>query len=141
MKNRITFLFTVGFAIISCGTNHDTSKDEISGTYVREYSFKVENLQSGAEVGMRIVRDTIFIRTIGQIYEISNHKWRLNDYDNEGWKSMEHDDDRPISTYKASFNLADSTLNSETTQPLYLDFKNKLIYKGKQSNVAYERVE
>ena len=100
MKRGLAFLITVGLTVLACGTKeHSKSADEISGTYVREHSFKVVNPETGAEIGMRMIRDTIFIEPIENGYEVSNRKWRLNDYDKDGWQSMEHSDDRPIFTF------------------------------------------
>ena len=96
MITRFSFFVTVGLIAISCGSKErDTQTYNISGVYVREYSFKVIHPERGDTIGVRTIRDTIFIGQKNQYYEVSNRKWRLNDYDKEGWKSMEHDDDRP----------------------------------------------
>jgi hypothetical protein len=51
--------------ILSCGSkNNHLEPDKISGTYVREYTFKVIHLESGDEIGMRTIRDTITIRSM-----------------------------------------------------------------------------
>jgi len=63
----------------------------------------VTNPENGAEVGMRTVRDTIFIKPTGDKLEVSNRKWAKNDYDLEGWKNMEHAEDRPFPTSTANF--------------------------------------
>ena len=68
------------------GRGHSlATQDEISGAYVHEYSFKVVNPETGTEIGLRTVRDTIFIRLAAVNFELSNRKWAKNDYDNRGW--------------------------------------------------------
>lgn len=143
MKTKMILIVAVGFAIFSCSNRQDSSSsDEISGAYAREYFFKVVNPETGSELGMRRIRDTIFIKPFEYGYEVSNRKWKRNDYDKDGWKSMEHSDDRPITKYKALFHSADSILTSETTsQSLYLDLRKKQLYKGKQSNISYKQVK
>src|SRR5258705_6410530 len=115
MKHSLTLIVAVGFAICSCTRGQNTdSYDEISGAYAREYSFKVVNPETGAEIGMRTVRDTIFVQYIKTDCEVTNRKWRLNDYDIEGWQSMEHDEDRPMPMFLGRFNSIDSTMIFES---------------------------
>lgn len=141
MKLSITLVVAVGLAIGSCSRGRNTdSSDEISGTYFREYSFKVVNPENGAEIGMRTVRDTIFIKHSETDYEVSNKKWRLNDYDIEGWKSMEHSADRPFSAYRAEFDKTDHSVNAELTVPLYLDVEGDRLYRGKKRTDPYYKV-
>ena len=42
--------------------------NKISGTYVKEYSFKVVNPETGNEIGFRTIRDTIFVNPIQNGY-------------------------------------------------------------------------
>jgi len=137
MKTQMTFLVAVGITIFSCGTNRDSGKDEISGTYVREYSFKVENPESSAEVGTRTIRDSIFIRSMDKHYEISNNKWQRNDYDREGWKNMEHSEDRPMVTYEATFDPSKNSLQADSRISLYFDFNTNQLFKGEKKNAPY----
>ena len=141
MKLRFSFIVAIGFAIISCSSkeHHSQAEGEISGTYVREYSFMVTNPETGIEIGMRTVRDTIFVSPKENGYEVSNNKWRLNDYDREGWKNMEHSDDRPMPIYESAFDPLDSSLINESTIPLYLDIKDGLLCKGKKRDSPYRR--
>src|SRR5882672_12810833 len=105
MKKGLWFIVIVGTLVFACGIRDNSrSHDEISGAYVREYSFKIINPETGAEIGMRTIRDTIFIRPVEERYEVSNSKWRLNDYDKEGWQNMEHAEDRSMPTSQATFN-------------------------------------
>lgn len=97
MKARVDLIVTIGYLILSCGgKNNSEHEGKITGTYVREYSFKVTNSESGNEIGISTVRDTIFIAQTGSSYEISNNKWRLNDYDREGWQNMDHSEDGSV---------------------------------------------
>lgn len=124
MKLSITLVVAVGLAIGSCSRGRNTdSSDEISGAYFREYSFKVVNPETGAEIGMRTIRDTIFIKHSETDYEVSNGKWRLNDYDKEGWQSMRHSEDRPFTTYVASFDKSHHSLTSQDDRSRTLSFK------------------
>ena len=106
MKIGLGVIIAVGIFVFGCGTkDHSGSNDEISGAYVREYSFKVVNPETGNEIGFRAIRDTIFVNSKQDGYEVSNKKWRLNDYDKEGWQDMEHSDDRPKATFIAEFDI------------------------------------
>lgn len=138
-------LLAFGLLAFACSTNQEsTSTDSIAGLYAREYSFKVVNAESGAEVGMRTVRDTIFVRTVGNEYEVSNRKWRKNDYDTEGWQSMEHSDDRPMSTYRATYidqNGSLTTQQSSMAPTLYFDASKQSISKSADHSQLYLRVK
>src|SRR6478752_2992819 len=100
MKQSLTIIVAVGFLIASCTRGKDTSSSgDISGAYAKEYSFKVVNQETGTEIGMRTIRDTIFIQSAEIGYIVSNKKWTLNDYDREGWQNMEHSENRPMQTF------------------------------------------
>ncbi len=140
MKTNMTLIVAVGFAIFSCSSGRDSgSNDEISGTYVREYSFKVLNPETGNEVGMRTIRDTIFIRSIESGYEVSNRKWRLNGYDKEGWQSMAHSDERPIPLFTAALDLDDKSLVSNEGKILHFELDNESVYWREESK--YKKVK
>jgi hypothetical protein len=133
---------TVGLAILGCITTEKKSADQISGTYAREYSFKVNNPESRDEIGMRTIRDTIFVRVVQEGFEVSNSKWQKNDYDTEGWRSMIHSEDRPMPTYLATY--ADGRLNPQ--QPglapiLYTDPSNQTISKSPDKTQPYQKVK
>lgn len=134
----------LGFTIISCGSKERASDagDGVAGSYAREYSLFVTNPQSGKELGMRTIRDTIFIQPTQEGYKISNRKWRLNDYDKEGWQNMEHAEDRPLPPYTANL-VDDATLNSNQPSlipPLYVDTSKQTVSKSK-SGSAYRKVK
>lgn len=136
-------IVTVGFAMASCGSREDRSdsNSEITGIYAKEYSFKVTNTNSGEEIGMSTVRDTIFIKPKETGYEISNNKWRLNDYDKEGWQNMEHSEDHPLRTYQATFDQTDNSLNAQFMAPLYIDREEQRLFKGKGKDAFYRKVQ
>ena len=142
MKTELTFFVAVGLIAISCGSKHQSQTDEISGTYVREYSFKVIHPERGDTIGFRTVRDTIFISQKDRGYEVSNNKWSSNDYDKEGWQNMEHLEDRPLSTYQANFNIVDSSLRgNEFTPTLYLNPNPKQLFKTKKPVNPYAKIK
>lgn len=138
-------IVTVGFAVISCGSRENTSNEshQITGSYVREYSFKVTNSESGREIGMSTIRDTIFVQLTEGGYSVSNRKWRLNHFDNEGWQNMGHSEDRPLPTYAATFVSEDNTLQSNPRglfPSLYVDLSSQTISKSQRKKQCYKRV-
>lgn len=136
----IASIVVVGLVVFGCQSRKTKSTDQISGAYAREYSFSVIHPETGLEVGMRTVRDTIFIRPVGDKFEISNHKWMKNDYDDEGWKSMDHAEDRPMPTFQAVFDSTDGSLNSELMPHLFLDLKRGQLYKDKRRVKPYQKL-
>ena len=142
MITKLILIVVAGLVLTSCGSkeNRTHSEQDITGTYVLEYSFAVKNQETGEEIGMRSVRDTIFIRAKQTGYEVANNKWRLNDYDKEGWQNMEHSDDRPLSTYNAVFDVTDNSLNAQLMAPLYLILPDGILYKGKGREFPYRRI-
>jgi len=66
-----------------------------------------------------------------------NRKWRLNDYDQEGWVSVEHADDRPMPTFQASYDeVTASLISSENVvEPMFIDHKNGKLFKSKSKDV------
>lgn len=145
MKTNRILVVAVGFVIFSCGSSRDSGKsNDISGAYVRQYSIKVVNTETGGEIGMRTVRDTILIQPVDDGYEVSNRKWKLDDFDKEGWKNMEHSEDRPFPNYQSIFENGDSSLNP--IQPgqgisLHIDPSMKTVYKGMDRKGVYEKVQ
>lgn len=131
-----TLSVAIGLAILGCVTMERKS-DQISGLYVREYSFEVTNPENDAKIGMRTVRDSILIEVLDDDYQISNRKWSKNDYDLGGWQNMEHSDDRQFATYSAKFNPSDGSLTAELMVPLYL--KDGQLYRGEGQDKPYSR--
>lgn len=142
MKTNMMLIVTIGFAIFSCSSGSDSgSSDEISGAYAKEYSIKVVNPEDGTEIGMRTIRDTILIRPLGNGYEVSNNKWRLNDYDQAGWQSMEHAEDRSMPTFQAIFNSRDRSLVSESMPHLFLVLGKEELIKDKRRDKPYQKIK
>lgn len=142
MKISTVFSLLVGLLVFSCGLkNNHFESGRISGIYVREYTFKVINLESGTEIGMRTIRDTIIIRSIKAAYEVSNNKWSLNDYDQDGWKNMEHAEDRPFPTYTATYESETGSLKAVgiTGSTIYLNFELGQLYWTKDK--PYKRID
>lgn len=128
--------------VFSCRSkNSNFGSDKISGAYVREYTFKVIHPESGNEIGMRAIRDTIIIRSIKATYEVSNNRWSLNDYDQDGWKNMEHAEDRPLPTYTAAYEPETGSLKAVgiTGSTIYLNFELGQLYWTKDK--PYKRID
>ena len=135
--------FLVGVSICyGCGNsgNTDSSDDSIAGTYVREYSSEILNQLSGNKMGMRTVRDTIFITSAGDNFKVENAKWSMNDYDQDGWKNMKHGESGPLPAFTAEYDENTRTLNSGSAPDLVLSSDNKLSVGGK-SEIAYAKID
>jgi hypothetical protein len=139
MKGMISLLVIVGFICGSCQTKSDSRDSEITGIYVREYSYKVIHPNTGQEIGLRTIRDSIFIEAEGSQYRIINRKWRKNEYDDLGWQNMAHAEDRPIPEFIAAYDHADNSIESPTGNRLFYDPNESFIYWTKDFN--YLRVE
>jgi hypothetical protein len=144
MTLKLILICAGALGVVSCSTKESKeSSDSASGVYVREYSFEITNPETGQKIGMRQVRDSIFVELGGGDYQVSNRKWRMNDYDNEGWVSMAHADDRPLPTFLASYDARTSSLNSNNSnvsQTIILDAENAKLYKGKPDDKPYIKV-
>ena len=130
--------------MVSCSTNGDNAEStmDASGIYVREYAFEITNPDTGRKLGMRQVRDSVFIERSESGYQVSNRKWRLNDYDQEGWVSMAHAEDRPLPTFLASYDKQLRALTSENPggmQPIFIE--NGRLFKDRGKEIAYQKVE
>ena len=136
--------FLVGVSICyACGNSESANEnDSIAGTYVREYSREILNQLSGNKVGMRTVRDTLYITAAGDEYKIENSKWSMNDYDNEGWQNMKHGESGPLPIFNASYDKNSRTLSSDGNQapPLVIAEDGKLSV-GNKSEIAYVKVD
>ncbi len=134
-----------GVLLISCssGENQTQPVNDASGVYVREYAVEISNLNTGEKVGMRQIRDSIFVKLGNDGYEVSNRKWRMNDYDQEGWVSMAHSENRPMPTFTASFDEALSQLNPQNSlsgEPLFIDKDAGKMFRNSARNVEYRKV-
>ena len=142
MISKLSFIVAVGFAIYSCGSRESTSeeRDGIEGVYVREYTFTVIDPETGSKIGMGSIKDTISIRSAVDGYQIANRKWRLNDYDKEGWQNMEHADDRPFRTFQANFNPKDGSFASQSMISLSLDLGKRQLFKDRSRDKPYRKL-
>lgn len=138
MKYTISLLVIVSFIWNACQTKSDSHKREITGIYVREYSYKVIHPNSGQEIGMRTVRDSIFIEGEGDRYRITNTKWRQNDYDALGWQNMEHAEDRPMATELMNFDPNTKSLFSNSSLRIFLDPNDSGLTIGKFGEKYYK---
>ena len=132
--------------LVSCNSesNSNSASADASGVYVREYAIEVTNPNSGVKIGMRQIRDSIFVYRQGDEYKIENHKWRLNDYDQEGWVSMEHADDRSLPTFLASYDEVSLQLHPKdqnVSHPIFLDQENGKMFMNKSKDIEYLRVK
>lgn len=142
MNRLLVGFVTVGIVVLACGKKDNPgSSDEISGAYVREYSFKVVHPDTGAEIGMRTIRDTIFIVSIHEKFEVSNHKWAKNDYENAGWRNMEHADDRPFEMILSCFDGKDSTFKVGHQSVLQLHSDKHGVYISRPDGNRYQKTE
>jgi hypothetical protein len=129
-------------AFESC-SRKEVSPEQISGLYVRIVDFEVPHPATGKKLGTGTIRDTIFISAKQDGYEVSNNKWRRNDYDSLGWLDLEHEENHPMPTYRGTFDSTDSTLNPELSGlflPLKLDLKNNRLRKGKSERNVYTKI-
>ena len=139
-------LFGVGsLAIVSCNSSEKSyiSGNDVSGVYVREYAIDVTHPETGNNIGMRKIRDTIFIEPADNNYLISNRKWRINDYDQEGWVSMEHAEDRSMPTFFASYDETAKILNptdKNISPAISIDNKKGKLFKGSSKDFEYLKI-
>jgi hypothetical protein len=144
MRPKVIFIVAASCGILSCTSSADSGREnaDVSGVYVREYAYEVSNPESGKKIGMRQVRDSIFVERTEDGYQVSNRKWRMNDYDQEGWVSMAHAEDRPLPTFLASYDDQLGALTSENPrgmQPIFIE--NGRLFKDRDKEIPYQKVE
>jgi hypothetical protein len=136
--------FLVGVSICYACGNAESAKnrDSIAGTWVREYSREILNQNNGDKVGMRTVRDTLYITLAGERYKVENTKWSMNDYDNDGWQNMKHGESGPLPSFDASYDESTHTLSARGNEapPLVIAQDGKLSV-GNKSEIAYVKIE
>lgn len=125
-----------------CGNAENSTDDSIAGTYVREHSREILNQLSGNKVGMRTVRDTIYVSSSGDGYRIVNARWRMNDYDNDGWQNMEHGEGGPWPPFEATYDVKSKSLNPRTTAGVpSLSVEENTISVGGKSDIVYSKAD
>jgi hypothetical protein len=140
---RMILIGAGGLLIVSCnsGDKSELVNDAASGVYVREYSIEISNPNTGEKLGIRQVRDSIFIKQSDGGFEVSNRKWRMNDYDQEGWVSMAHADDRPMSTFVASYDQNTRKLDSKSPNvPYALFVDGGKLFRNESRDIEYKKV-
>lgn len=146
MTPKVVFIVAASCGILSCTTNADSgrSNSDATGVYVREYAYEVSHPETGKKLGMRQVRDSIFVEQTDDGYQVSNRKWRMNDYDQEGWVSMAHSEDRPLPTFFALYDKQSKSLTPENTgyaQPVFIDHENGTLFRDSSRKAPYDRIE
>jgi hypothetical protein len=127
--------------LASCERKPFRSEEKIAGVYARETSFEVKHLETGKTLGRSTIRDTIFINEHQQGFQVSQAKWRLNDFDQQGWQNQQHAEDRPSPPYQAIFDPVDRSLQPTSSGlPLYVDLENGQVFKSKNRHQVYLKV-
>ena len=143
MSLKIISVCLISLAILACGPDKQsgsTTDDNIQGVYVREQAVEVKHPESGELIGMRQIRDSIFIKPADEGYSVTNRKWRLNDYEQEGWVSMEHADDRPFPGFVAALDEKSDALTSEGGQTLTIDQESHKLLRHGTNQFEYMKV-
>ena len=144
MAFKIVVTVVVSLSIFAC-TSKETRYpplDEVAGTYTNAYSVDVIDAETGDVMGMRMVRDTIFIRREGDGFEVSNRKWLQNDYDGNGWVDSMQGEIQAMETYKAEYDLKTGLLRpleENSRPPLFLE--DKKIYWGEDRALEYSKAD
>lgn len=145
MTMKMILICAGGLVLVSCNPGKEiSSNDEASGIYIREYAIEITNPNTEEKIGMRQIRDSIFVSLTDNGYQVSNRKWKMNDYDQDGWVSMAHADDRPLPTFLASYDERSEQLNPENSnisQPLFVDSKSGILFKNSSKDIGYKRVK
>jgi len=123
----------------ACGNAESTSDDPIAGTYVREYSREVTTQLTGKRVGLRTVRDTLYITEAGKQYKVVNAMWRMNHYDDDGWQNMEDARFGPFPAFIAIYDETSRTLNSRAAPDIMVSEDGNLFVLGK-SELVYAKL-
>lgn len=146
--NRIIWCCVVASFFYSCGNNDRSTEtsaydDAISGVYVREYSREILHQSSGNKMGMRTVRDTLYIEKLSDGYKVENSKWRMNDYDDEGWQDMQHGESGPLPDFEATYDEQAKTLSSTSpgvVPSLHIKADGK-ISVGDKTEIAFAKID
>lgn len=142
-RMTIVFIAICSSVFTSCSTGESKSEYSISGVYVREYSKEILHQLNGSKVGITTFRDTIRISESGEgSYHVVNTKWRMNDYDQDGWRDMKHGENRPLPEFDASYDESSKRLNPKTSgivPPLHVDQGQLSV--GEKSKIPYVKID
>ena len=64
----------------------------------------------------------------------------MNDYDQEGWKNMEHGESGPLPTFTAEYDASSRTLNSGSAPDLVIS-QDGILSVGEKSEIAYAKID
>jgi hypothetical protein len=140
----ITILMPSIYFLLVCCTRSSVERSQISGVYVKETVFDVIHPLTDNRLGIGRIRDTIFVAPKQNSFEISNNKWRLDEYNDHGWQNLQHEENHPMPTYQVTFDPTDSSLNpvmSGLFLAFKLDLKNQRLQKGKNKRNVYLKVK
>lgn len=139
MSRMITSVSIFIFTISACspGRESGTNDDNIKGIYVREQTVEVRHPESGDLVGVRQIRDSIFVEPVDEGYNVSNKKWQMKDYENDGWVSMQHSDDRPFSAFVATLDQRSNALQSQDGFSITIDPTGQKLLRSGKSPLTY----
>jgi hypothetical protein len=136
----IDCLFIGVLICYACGNAEQANDDSIPGTYVREYSSEVITKLTGKKVGVRTVRDTLYITAAGKQYKVENAMWCINHYDDDGWRILEDVEFGPFPPFIAIYNETSRTLNSRAAPDILVSEDGRLFVEGK-SEIIYTKLD
>ena len=140
---RLILSLSVLIILFQACAKKEVGQEQIVGRYVKEVEFEVQHPFTDRKLGRGMIRDTIFIFPKQNGYEIVNNKWRKNNYDTLGWQNLQLEDNRPMPTYRATFDPTYTTLNPELSGlflSLKLDLVSNRLRKGKSKRNIYVKV-
>ena len=140
---KVFLLLLLSTLMVCSCQRKDPAQQQIAGIYAREISFEVTHPETSKRIGRSSVRDTLYIQERAPGFEVRQTKWRLNDFDRQGWRDQRHADNRPAPAYEATFDPADRCLRPASTVwgvALYVDGENNLIYQGSNRHQPYRKV-
>jgi hypothetical protein len=141
MKYTRIMVISIAALLSSCNSE---PVDKIVGSYAREITFEDKNPATMKVLGNGTIRDTIFISKKKDGYQVDNTRWLKNDYDQEGWRNLEHAEDHPSPTYTVSYDKTDQSLNPTNplmANPLYLDFNKGLLCSDRNRTGGWKKVK
>jgi hypothetical protein len=145
MKQKMVLICAVGLFSMSCSNENAGSGKNLSGVYVREVANEVKHEFTGNTVGIRKIRDTIFVESTDKGFMISNMKWRLLDYDQDGWIRMRPGGtEGPLPTFQARYDETSKSLIAENeliSYPLTFDESQSKLFKGKTRKAEYLKIK
>jgi hypothetical protein len=142
MLKLILVVFACVWLLTSCSSGESKSnEDTVTGIYVREYSREILNQLSGNKVGMRTIRDTLYIREADTGYRIANSKWRINDYDEDGWQNMEHGEEGSWPSFEATYDAHNKRLTGSAAGSPSLVVDGNTISVGGKSDIVFTKVD